>query len=130
MLGSALTGVVSGSSIANVVTTAFFAIPLMKKVGYPAHKAAAVEVASSINGQLAPPVMGAAAPWFSRNTSTSKKRGGEGGGNPGLRSLCGPFEDHARRSLQARSARPVPRGTAFFLENHAGKDCISSSPSG
>ena len=61
VLGSALTGVVSGSSIANVVTTGTFTIPLMKKVGYPAHKAAAVEVASSINGQLAPPVMGAAA---------------------------------------------------------------------
>lgn len=61
VLGSALTGVVSGSSIANVVTTGTFTIPLMKKVGYPAEKAAAVEVAASINGQLAPPVMGAAA---------------------------------------------------------------------
>ncbi len=61
VLGSALTGVVSGSSIANVVTTGTFTIPLMKKVGYPASKAAAVEVAASTNGQLAPPVMGAAA---------------------------------------------------------------------
>ncbi len=61
VLGSALTGVVSGSSIANVVTTGTFTIPLMKKVGYPANKAAAVEVAASTNGQLAPPVMGAAA---------------------------------------------------------------------
>ena len=61
VLGSALTGVISGSSIANVVTTGTFTIPLMKRMGYPAHKAAAVEVAASINGQLAPPVMGAAA---------------------------------------------------------------------
>jgi len=61
VLGSALTGMVSGSSIANVVTTGTFTIPLMKRMGYPAHKAAAVEVAASINGQLAPPVMGAAA---------------------------------------------------------------------
>ena len=61
VLGSALTGAVSGSSIANVVTTGTFTIPLMKQVGYPAPKAAAVEVAASINGQLAPPVMGAAA---------------------------------------------------------------------
>lgn len=61
VLGSALTGAVSGSSIANVVTTGTFTIPLMKQVGYPPEKAAAVEVASSINGQLAPPVMGAAA---------------------------------------------------------------------
>lgn len=61
VLGSALTGLVSGSSIANVVTTGTFTIPLMKKVGYPPEKAAAVEVAASVNGQLAPPVMGAAA---------------------------------------------------------------------
>ncbi len=47
VLGSALTGVVSGSSIANVVTTGTFTIPLMKKVGYPPEKAAALEVASS-----------------------------------------------------------------------------------
>ncbi|MFO8032672.1 MAG: TRAP transporter permease [Desulfohalobiaceae bacterium] len=58
---SGLTGLVSGSSIANTVTTGTFTIPLMKKVGFPAHKAAAVEVAASTNGQLMPPVMGAAA---------------------------------------------------------------------
>jgi TRAP transporter 4TM/12TM fusion protein len=58
---SGLTGLVSGSSIANTVTTGTFTIPLMKKVGFPAHKAAAVEVAASTNGQLMPPIMGAAA---------------------------------------------------------------------
>ena len=52
---------VSGSSIANVVTTGTFTIPLMKRIGYTGTKAAAIEVASSVNGQLAPPVMGAAA---------------------------------------------------------------------
>lgn len=61
VLASGLTGLVSGSSIANTVTTGTFTIPLMKKVGFPAHKAAAVEVASSVNGQLMPPIMGAAA---------------------------------------------------------------------
>ena len=61
ILGSGLTGLVSGSSIANIVTTGTFTIPLMKKVGYPATKAAAVEVAASTDGQLAPPIMGAAA---------------------------------------------------------------------
>lgn len=61
VLASGLTGVVSGSSIANVVTTGTFTIPLMKKVGYPAKKAAAIEVAVSTNGQLMPPIMGAAA---------------------------------------------------------------------
>jgi TRAP transporter 4TM/12TM fusion protein len=61
VLSSGLTGVVSGSSIANIVTTGTFTIPLMKKVGYPAKKAAAIEVAASTDGQLAPPIMGAAA---------------------------------------------------------------------
>ncbi len=61
VLGSGLTGMVSGSSIANIVTTGTFTIPLMKKVGYPSTKAAAVEVAASTDGQLAPPIMGAAA---------------------------------------------------------------------
>ena len=61
VVSSALSGMVSGSSIANVVTTGTFTIPLMKRLGYPATKAAAIEVASSVNGQLAPPVMGAAA---------------------------------------------------------------------
>jgi TRAP transporter 4TM/12TM fusion protein len=61
VMGSGLTGLVSGSSIANIVTTGTFTIPLMKKVGYPPTKAAAVEVAASTDGQLAPPIMGAAA---------------------------------------------------------------------
>lgn len=61
VVASGLTGLVSGSSIANVVTTGTFTIPLMKKVGYPAKTAAATEVAASTNGQLMPPIMGAAA---------------------------------------------------------------------
>ena len=61
VVASALTGVVSGSSVSNPVTTGTFTIPLMKRVGYPPEKAGAVEVASSSNGQLMPPVMGAAA---------------------------------------------------------------------
>jgi TRAP transporter 4TM/12TM fusion protein len=61
VLGSGFTGLVSGSSIANIVTTGTFTIPMMKKVGYPATKAAAIEVAASTDGQLAPPIMGAAA---------------------------------------------------------------------
>lgn len=61
VVSSAMTGLISGSSIANVVTTGTFTIPLMKKVGFPAEKAGAVEVASSTNGQLTPPIMGAAA---------------------------------------------------------------------
>ena len=61
VVSSALTGLISGSSIANVVTTGTFTIPLMKKVGFPDYKAGAIEVAASTNGQLTPPIMGAAA---------------------------------------------------------------------
>jgi TRAP transporter 4TM/12TM fusion protein len=61
VVASGATGLVSGSSIANIVTTGPFTIPLMKKIGYPAKKAAAIEVASSTDGQLLPPIMGAAA---------------------------------------------------------------------
>ncbi len=61
VVSSGLSGLVSGSSIANVVTTGTFTIPLMKRVGFPDYKAGAVEVAASTNGQLTPPIMGAAA---------------------------------------------------------------------
>ncbi len=61
VIASALSGLYSGSSIANTVTTGTFTIPLMKRTGFSAEKAGAVEVASSTNGQLMPPVMGAAA---------------------------------------------------------------------
>jgi TRAP transporter 4TM/12TM fusion protein len=61
VLSSGMTGLISGSSIANVVTTGTFTIPLMKKVGFSSEKAGSVEVAASVNGQIMPPVMGAAA---------------------------------------------------------------------
>ncbi|MBB3232290.1 TRAP transporter permease [Halomonas stenophila] len=61
VVASGMTGLISGSSIANVVTTGTFTVPMMKRVGFPAEKAGAVEVASSVNGQIMPPVMGAAA---------------------------------------------------------------------
>lgn len=61
VVASALMGTVSGSSVANVLTTGTFTIPLMKKAGYPPEVAGAVEPAASTGGQLMPPVMGAAA---------------------------------------------------------------------
>jgi TRAP transporter 4TM/12TM fusion protein len=61
VVASAMSGLYSGSSISNVVTTGTFTIPLMKRTGFAPEKAGAVEVASSTNGQLTPPVMGAAA---------------------------------------------------------------------
>ncbi|MBE0593730.1 MAG: TRAP transporter permease [Gemmatimonadales bacterium] len=58
---SALNGVVSGSSVANVVSGGIFTIPLMKRAGYGGVKAGAIETMASVNGQIMPPVMGAAA---------------------------------------------------------------------
>jgi len=61
ILGSGMTGLISGSSIANTVTTGTFTIPIMKKTGFSKEKAGAIEFSSSVNGHLMPPVMGAAA---------------------------------------------------------------------
>lgn len=61
VISSALCGMVSGSSVGNTVTTGAITIPLMKKTGYPAHFAGAVEAAASTGGQIMPPIMGAAA---------------------------------------------------------------------
>lgn len=61
VLSSAMTGMISGSSIANTVSTGTFTIPLMKRVGFSSEKAGAIEVSSSVNGVIMPPVMGAVA---------------------------------------------------------------------
>ena len=61
VISSALNGMISGSSVSNVVSGGIFTIPLMKKSGYGGVKAGAIETMSSVNGQIMPPVMGAAA---------------------------------------------------------------------
>jgi TRAP transporter 4TM/12TM fusion protein len=61
VVSSGMTGMISGSSVANVVTAGTFTIPLMKRVGYTPTQAGAIECAAGVNGQLMPPVMGAAA---------------------------------------------------------------------
>ncbi|MDE0945116.1 MAG: TRAP transporter fused permease subunit, partial [Alphaproteobacteria bacterium] len=71
VIASAMSGLYSGSSIANTVTKGTFTIPLMKRTGLSAEKAGAIEVASSTNGQLTPPVMGAAAFLISEFTGVS-----------------------------------------------------------
>ena len=82
VVASALSGVYSGSSIANTVTTGTFTIPLMKKTGLSPEKAGAVEVASSTNGQLTPPVMGAAAFLMAEFTGTPLHRNPEACARP------------------------------------------------
>ncbi|KYH12945.1 C4-dicarboxylate ABC transporter permease [Neorickettsia sp. 179522] len=61
VVSSGLMGMISGSSIANTITVGSLTIPMMKKMGFSAEKAAAIEVSAGINGQIMPPVMGAAA---------------------------------------------------------------------
>jgi TRAP transporter 4TM/12TM fusion protein len=61
VIASALFGTISGSAVANVVGTGTFTIPMMKKQGFPAHIAGAVEAVASTGGQIMPPIMGAAA---------------------------------------------------------------------
>ncbi|MBM3567305.1 MAG: TRAP transporter fused permease subunit [Alphaproteobacteria bacterium] len=61
VVSSALNGVISGSSVSNVVSGGIFTIPMMRRTGLSAVKAGAIETASSVNGQIMPPVMGAAA---------------------------------------------------------------------
>lgn len=61
IVASSILGTISGSAVANTVTTGAFTIPLMKKTGYKSHFAAAVESVASTGGQIAPPIMGASA---------------------------------------------------------------------
>ena len=61
VISSGLVGSINGSAVANVVTTGVFTIPLMKKTGYPAHLAGAVEAVASTGGMIMPPVMGVGA---------------------------------------------------------------------
>lgn len=70
VVSSALMGSISGSAIANVVTTGAFTIPLMKKLGYAPRQAAGVEAASSTGGQIMPPIMGAGAFLIAEYTQT------------------------------------------------------------
>ena len=71
VVSSGLFGMISGSGVANVVTTGTFTIPLMKRVGYRAEFAAAVEAAASTGGAYMPPIMGAAAFVLAQFTETS-----------------------------------------------------------
>ncbi len=71
VIASGFMGSVSGSAVGNVVATGSFTIPMMKRLGYPAHVARAVEAAASTGGQLMPPIMGAGAFLMAEFTNTS-----------------------------------------------------------
>jgi len=71
VVASGFMGSVSGSAVANVVSTGAFTIPMMKKIGYKPHVAGAIEAAASTGGQLMPPIMGAGAFLMAELTNTS-----------------------------------------------------------
>src|SRR5690606_40758748 len=77
VVSSALNGVVSGSSVANVVSGGIFTIPLMKRSGYGGVKAGAIETMASVNGQIMPPVMGAAAFLVTEHVGSPYSEGGK-----------------------------------------------------
>jgi TRAP transporter 4TM/12TM fusion protein len=70
VIASGFMGSVAGSAVANVVATGSFTIPMMKKIGYRSHVAAAVEASASTGGQLMPPIMGAGAFLMAEFTQT------------------------------------------------------------
>ena len=71
VLACALFGMINGSTVANIVTTGTFAVPLMKRVGYKNNFIGAIEAAASVGGQIMPPVMGAAAFIIAENLGVS-----------------------------------------------------------
>ena len=80
----------------------------MKKVGYPARKAAAVEVAASTDGQLAPPIMGAAAFIIAEYVNVPYIEVVQGRGHTGLCLVRRPLLHHPHRSVQTRAAGHPP----------------------
>ncbi|MCL2205057.1 MAG: TRAP transporter fused permease subunit [Treponema sp.] len=70
VIGTAITGSVQGSSVSNVMTTGVFTIPMMKRVGFKAEHAGAIEAAASSGGMILPPVMGAGAFLMASMTET------------------------------------------------------------
>ena len=120
VLGSGLTGMVSGSSIANVVTTGTFTIPLMKRVGYPATKAAAIEVAAGIDGQIMPPVMGAAAFIMAEYLNVPYLAVVKAAIIPAVLSYCGLFYithvEACKLGMKGMSREEVPRFRDIFFK--------------
>ena len=125
VMSSGLTGMVSGSSIANVVTCGTFTIPLMKKIGYPAEKAAAIEVAAAVDGQIMPPIMGAAAFIIAEYVNVPYLRGLQGGGDSGLRLLRHALLPDPHRGRQARPAGAAQGRPAALLQHPASAGCTT-----
>ncbi len=113
VVASGMMGSISGSSIANIVTTGTFTIPLMKKVGYPAKKAAAIEVAASTDGQLMPPIMGAAAFIIAEYVNVPYIEVVKAAAIPALVSYCALFYithlEACKLDLKGMAVRDIPK---------------------
>jgi hypothetical protein len=116
VVASGTMGTISGSSIANTVTTGVITIPLMRKIGFPAVNAGAVEVAASTNGQLVPPVMGAAAFIMAETLGIGYGEVVRAADSAGPAQLHGHLHDRSPRRREAGPRRHVAPGyPAVFL---------------
>jgi TRAP transporter 4TM/12TM fusion protein len=115
VLGSCLFGSISGSAVANVVATGIVTIPLMKRAGYPGHKAGAIEAVASTGGQLMPPVMGAAAFLIAEFLETSYATVVLAAIVPGLLYYIALFIqadlEAAKENIPAVDPKSIPRAT-------------------
>jgi len=133
VVSSAMTGLISGSALANIVTTGTFTIPLMKRTGFSAVKAAAIESTSSINGQLMPPVMGAAAFLMTEFVGISYTEVITHAFLPAVISYIGLFYIVHLEALkmdlpvlERRTSRPIYMTAVLFALNLAGAMIIAS----
>lgn len=121
VLSSGLLGMISGSSYANVVGTGQFTIPLMKTVGYEKEFAGGVEAASSTGGQIAPPVMGAAAFIMAEMLGISYARVAISAAIPALLYFIAVYVmvdlRAARKGLKGLAADQLPRISMVLKEN-------------
>jgi TRAP transporter 4TM/12TM fusion protein len=113
VVSSALFGLISGSSVANIATTGTFTIPLMKKTGYKAYFAGSVEAAASIGGQIMPPVMGAAAFIIAQNLGQPYLMVCAAAAFPAMLYFTGIFfsvhQEAVRMGLRGLSPEEIPR---------------------
>ena len=107
IFGSALFGMISGSSIANTVTVGSLTIPAMIRIGYARHFAGAVEAAAATGGQITPPIMGAAAFLMVEYLAVPVSDHHHGGDRAGVHAFLRRVLPDPLRGQEARPARPA-----------------------
>ena len=125
VFSSALLGTISGSGVANVMMDGVFTIPMMKRIGYGATFAAAVEAVASIGGQIMPPIMAAAAFIMADFVGRALPAGGAGRHHPGAPLLLLRLRDRAPRGQAPGAAQGPARGDARTSARRCGPTAIS-----